>query len=154
MDGNDPKQLAISQLALSRRIRKLAAAASDSPVKTSENLIPFVSRGVEFRPTASSGFSKDGMLFVFFELFEPQFSESPSTTVAAHLRILDARTNEVKIDFALVDAAPYINPGNPLIPIARGIRLDSLPIGSYRLEVRATDSAGNSTAWRSATFTV
>jgi hypothetical protein len=40
------------------------------------------------------------------------------------------------------------------IPVGRGMDLSKLPMGSYRLDVQATDSTGKSAAWRSASFTV
>jgi hypothetical protein len=81
---------------------------------------------------------------------------NPSTTlkVEAHIRILDAKTGKVVKDFPPVDATPYMNPGSTTIPIARKIPYEELPKGAYRLEVQATDSAGRSTAVRTADFTV
>jgi hypothetical protein len=81
---------------------------------------------------------------------------NPSTTlkVEAHIRILDAKTGKVVKDFPPVDATPYMNPGSTTIPIAREISFEQLPKGAYRLEVQATDSAGRTTAVRTADFTV
>jgi hypothetical protein len=44
--------------------------------------------------------------------------------------------------------------GSSIIPVGRGMDISKLPIGSYRLDVQATDSTGKSTPWRSANFTV
>jgi predicted phage tail protein len=41
-----------------------------------------------------------------------------------------------------------------MIPIGDELKVDQLPKGDYRLEVQATDSAGRSTPWRTANFTV
>jgi len=58
------------------------------------------------------------------------------------------------VDTDLRSAASWIQAGSPLIPIAEQIAVDKLPAGSYRLEVKASDSAGKSTVWRAADFTV
>jgi len=47
-----------------------------------------------------------------------------------------------------------VKAGSPVIPIGRGIDINKLPNGSYRLDVQATDSAGKSTPWQAANFTV
>ena len=41
-----------------------------------------------------------------------------------------------------------------VIPIGIGIDISKLPKGSYRLEIQATDSAGQSTPWKTANFMV
>jgi hypothetical protein len=79
---------------------------------------------------------------------------SATLTVQAHIRIVDGTTCQVVKDFPPVDGAPYERAGSSMIPIAREIPFDQLPKGAYRLEVQATDSAGRSTPWRTASFTV
>ena len=53
-----------------------------------------------------------------------------------------------------INTAQYIKPKDPVVPIGRGIDISKLPSGSYRLEIRATDSTGKTTPWKKATFTV
>lgn len=53
-----------------------------------------------------------------------------------------------------ISAAQYIKRKDPVIPIGRGIDISKLPLGSYRLEIRATDPAGRATPWKSGTFDV
>ena len=67
---------------------------------------------------------------------------SLALTVTAHIRITDAKTGEVKDDFAPIDALPYQRPGSWVIPITREIPYNKLPKDAYRLEVQATDSGG------------
>jgi hypothetical protein len=70
------------------------------------------------------------------------------------LKVVDAKTSEPKSDFPSLDVASYIEAGSTAIHIAREIPIDKLPPGSYRLEVQAADSAGKSTVWRTANFSV
>lgn len=51
-----------------------------------------------------------------------------------------------------MDVTSYEKPGSTTIPAARMIPFDKFPKAKYRLEVQATDSAGRSTAWRTADF--
>jgi hypothetical protein len=64
------------------------------------------------------------------------------------------KTGQITKDFEPVDAAPYIQPGSRVIRIARVMAAGQLPKGVYRMEVQASDSAGRSTPWRTANFTV
>jgi hypothetical protein len=51
-----------------------------------------------------------------------------------------------------VKAAPQ--PGSPLVPIGLKLPVASLTPGSYRVELQAMDSVGNSTKVRAADFEV
>ena len=53
-----------------------------------------------------------------------------------------------------VDTTRYRKTGSAVIAVGRGVKLNHLSPGSYRLEVQASDTTGKSTAWRSAEFTV
>lgn len=154
VDNFDGKQLAISEIALSRRIRKVS---SDSPAgsnRTAGGYLPLVSKDIEITPTADTTFKRLKPLYAYFEVYEPALTAKSAITVEAHLRVVDARTGDVKMNFQAVNVAPYIKTGSSVIPIARGINLRNLSNGSYRLEIRATDSTGKSTPWRAANFTI
>lgn len=156
VDSYDPKQLALSQIALARRVRKLSAVPSPEPApKPPGSFTPLISKGVEFTPTSDTHFRKDELLCAYFEVNDPQRPLDVPTTVKAHLRIVDANTGKVKLDFEPVSAAPYVIPGSSLIPIARGIDLGTLADGPYRLVVQVTDdAAGQDTPWRKVNFQV
>jgi hypothetical protein len=120
----------------------------------SGSYIPLVSKGVEFTPTADPNFKRNEMLYAYFEVLDPGNSMQATTKVKAQLKIVDVKTGEVKVEYESVDAARYATGGSSLIRIARGIDLNSLAEGEYQLKVRATDPAGTSTEWRTATFVV
>jgi hypothetical protein len=153
VDSFVPKQLALSQIALARRVRKLKDQSVDPAFKQPATFSPLVSKAVEFTPTTDPNFQKDELLCAYFEVNDPQRASGAPTTVKAHVRIVDANTGKLKLDFEPVSAAPYVTPANSLIPIARGIDLSTLPDGAYRLEVQAT-AAGQDTPWRAANFQV
>ena len=150
----DDKQASISDVALCRRERKIPVEVQDVPAKMSGSYIPLVSKGVEFTPTADLNFKRNEMLYAYFEVLDPGNSMQATTRVKAQLKIVDVKTGEVKVEYESVDAARYATGGSSLIRIARGIDLNSLAEGEYQLKVRATDPAGTSTEWRTATFVV
>lgn len=152
VESYDGKELALSQLALSRRVRKLNAQSTDPPPKQPGSLTPLMSKGVEFTPTTGTHFRKDQMIYTYFEVNEPQRAPGAATTVMAHMRIMDANTGRVKLDFEPVNAAPYATSDSSVIRIGRGIDLSTLADGPYRLEVQATNAGGQATLWRTADF--
>ncbi len=152
VDGFAPNQLALSQIALARRVRKLSDQSTDTALKQPGSFSPLVSKAVEFTPTTDTHF-EDEFLCAYFEVNDPQHPSGSSTTVKAHIRIVDANTGKLKLDFEPVSAAPYTTPGSSVISIARGLDVSTLPDGQYRLEVQAT-AAGQNTPWRAANFEV
>lgn len=154
VENFDDKRLSTSAIVLSRRIRAVAPGSPASPERLSGGHAPLVSKGIEITPTADNRFKKNESLYAYFEVYEPRLVAKSAITVEAHLRILDAKSGAVKKNLQAVNTAPYIQEGSPIIPIGRGISLKNLSNGSYRLEVRASDSTGTSTAWRTANFTI
>jgi hypothetical protein len=162
VDVFDRKELAISAISLCKQIDDVSASSSGRPsalagawtAKSLGSYVPLVSDDIEFKPTGNTRFKKDETLYTYFEVYEPLLATEPSTTVEIRVRIVDLKTGEVRSDSPPVSATPYVKAGSPVIPIGRKTNISNLPKGSYRLDVQATDSAGKSTAWRSANFTV
>jgi hypothetical protein len=153
VDSFAPKQLALSQIALARRVRKLKEQSVDPALKQPGTFSPLISKMVEFTPTTDAHFQKDELLCAYFEVDDPQHPPGAATPVKAHLRIVDANTGKLKLDFEPVSVTSYISPGSSVISIARGLDLSALPDGLYRVEVQAT-TAGQDTSWRTANFEV
>ena len=115
---------------------------------------PLVSKDVEFKPTGNTQFRKGDALYTYFEIYEPMLEGQSPAKVQIQMRIIDLRTSEVISDSQPISAVPYMQAGSSIIPVGCGMDISKLPIGSYRLDVQATDSTGKSTPWRSANFTV
>jgi hypothetical protein len=155
IDKYDGRELGLSSVMLCKRFRDAhvaaveAAAANQAP-----QYVPLVSKDIQVTPTGDTRFKPGEPLIAYFELYLPSPAGQSGTQVQAHLRVVDAKTGQVAKDFPPVDAASYMQAGKPAIPIAREIPIDTLPKGSYRLELQATDSTGKTTPWRTAAFTV
>ena len=74
--------------------------------------------------------------------------------IGLELRVVDPKTKEQKSTTGLINMASAMQPGSPLIPIALRLPIASLSPGSYQVELKAQDSAGNATNVRSADFEV
>jgi hypothetical protein len=153
IEGYDATKLAISDVALSGRVRKNTppSAAQEAP---QQGYAPLTSRNIEFTLATDSNFTRDKRLFVYLEVLRPAREEQPSPVIQVQLRIQDTKTGDTKIAFKPIDVTPYVVSGSAIIPIIRGIELTALPDGPYRLEAKATDVSGSSTAWRGANFSV
>jgi hypothetical protein len=149
----DSSRLGISDVALSRRVRKVAPDASGAATQVADSYTPLISKGVEFTPAANPSFFPDEMLFAYFEINDP-LEARPNAKTVANLKIVDANSGELADTFAPVDTETYRNASNPVIAVGRGLRLNHLAPGSYRLDVQASDESGKTTAWHSASFTV
>jgi len=154
VDSFDTKQLAISEIALSRRFRKVSPESPTETNRAAGGYLPLVSKGVEITPTADTRFKTGEPLYAYFEVYEPQLAAKSAITVEAHLRVVDAKTGNLKMNLQAVNVAPYIKAGSLVIPIARGINLRNLSYGAYQLEIRASNSMGKSTPWRAANFSI
>ena len=116
-------------------------------------LTPLVSKGIEFMPTGDTRFEKKEPLAAYFEVYEPLLAGGGNAHVQFEMRIVDSKTGEVKSDTGFKPADEFLNPGKAVIPISQKISVDELAPGNYQIQVRAKDSAGTVTDWRTASFT-
>ena len=150
--GFNRTSLAISGIVLSKRYRTVA----DGPQSAARapQFVPLVKNGLELTPVSGTRFSKGEQLMTYFEIYEPHAGGTAAAKVQFQMKVIDVKTGELKIDTGLRPVEPGIQPANPVIPIAEQTTINKLPPGAYRLEVQASDSAGERTDWRAASFTV
>jgi hypothetical protein len=149
------KRLTLSSVMLCKRFRLAAVAAKEAAAgHFAPEFVPLVSQGIRFTPAADTRFKKSDPFIGYFQVYEPLLARRPAVKVEVHMAIADAKNGKTVEVFRNLDAAAYERPGSSTIPIARKIPIAQLPKGAYRLEVWATDSAGGSTAKRTADFTV
>ncbi len=150
----DASKLGISDVVLSRRVRKVMTDATEAAAQVANSYTALISKGVEYSPTASTQFWPEDTLFAYFEINEPLAAGTAGSNVHSNMRILEARSGTVTETFEPVDTATYRKVGSAWIPVGRGVRLNHLAPGEYRIEVQASDTEGKSTAWKSADFRV
>jgi predicted phage tail protein len=89
----------------------------------------------------------------YFEVYEPLLAAGQAK-VEFQMRVIDAKTGQLKVGTGSRSAQAYAHSGSSVIPIAQEIAINKLPKGAYRVEVQAVDSAGRQTPWRAASFSV
>jgi hypothetical protein len=115
---------------------------------------PLIAQGVQLVPSGSNHFKRSESTGMYVEVYEPLLASANPPKVILEVLLLNAKTGEQKAHFAVKDTAALIKPGNPMIPVGVQIPVKQLDPGAYRVEMRALDSAGNSTKMRTADFTV
>lgn len=154
VDDYDSTKLAIGGLALVQTFRKVGPNRKILPRSLADRYPPLTARGIEIAPVANTTFKKGFPFDFYLQVYEPQDVGAQQSTVLVHLQIRDAKTNRIVKQLEPLSAAPYITPGNRVIPIVSEIDIAKLVKGAYELEAQATDSTGASTAWRTANFTI
>jgi VWFA-related protein len=140
VDPYQPAQFAISGLVLSRQYGPASDPRLHTGATWTADRTPLVSEGMRVVPSGSDRFKKSDAPAVYVEIYEP----ATAAGVTLKMRIFNRTTGEQKLDTGLLQVTLPAANGNPAIPVAKRVPVDSLPPGSYRLELEAGDSAGKS----------
>jgi VWFA-related protein len=154
VDSYDGKRFDLSSLALSREVHPVSQLADGMDADLIAGNVPLVTGGVEVVPAADYHFKKTEPAFVYMEIYEPLLAGSNPPKVGVEMTILDSKTGAAPVKLAFMANDHVIQPGNPVVPLGLKVPVDKLDPGSYRLELHALDSAGNSSTVRSSEFEV
>lgn len=152
IDKFDAKQFGMSAVALSKEFHPLAQVSTDLDAALLEDRTPLVAQGMQIVPAGSDRFKKTDLAVFYVEIYDPLLTTATPPNVGIQMRVMDRKTGEKKVDTG--GPAPSAKNGNPVVALGLRLPVDKLPPGSYRLELKAIDSAGNSTAARTADFEV
>ena len=111
-----------------------------------------VVHGLQISPSASNHFKKTDTAAIYAEIYEPLLKNPNPPEVAYELIIVERKSGQEKLHIG--DRTPKGKAGDPVIPLGLKLPVASLDPGSYRLNLRAVDSAGNSSKTRSTDFEV
>jgi len=152
VDSYDAKQLSISTVAMSTEVYPVNQMSASLDAALLEDRKPLVSQGMEIVPTGSDHFKKADPAVLYVEIYDPLLTGANPPKVGIQLQVLDRKTGEKKVDMGGLIPTPEA--GNPVVPLGMKLPLDKLTPGSYQLEVKAIDTAGNSTTVRKTDFEV
>ena len=158
IDPYDAGQFGLSAMAFSKQIRHVTDMETQLDSMLLENRTPLVTQGMELIPTADTHFKKNDPAAIYVEIYEPLLiakATPPANAPKVGLQVdfVDRKSGEHKIQ-AGIDAQSSVRDRNPVIPVGLRIPLDKLGSGSYRVELKAVDSAGNASKLRAADFDV
>jgi VWFA-related protein len=152
IDPYRSQDFSISAVALSNQVRRAADLSTDLDSQLLEDRIPLLVQGLQISPSASNHFKKTDMAAIYAEVYEPLLKNANPPEVGYELIIVERKSGQQKVH--LGDRTPKGTPGNPVIPLGLKLPVASLAPGSYRLDLRALDSVGNSSKTRSTDFEV
>ena len=152
IDPYDKKQFAMSSLAFSRQMFRVSDITSGMETQLLEDKKPLVSQGVQLIPSGSNHFKKTENIGAYVEVYDPFLLGENPPKVGLDIRVIDRNTGKEAIRAAVTNTADAVKAGNPVVPLALRIPVEKLNPGSYRVELRAIDTAGNHTQTRSAEF--
>jgi len=152
IDPYDGKKFTMSTVVLSKEMHPVSEMTASLDAAMLEDRSPLVSQGIELIPSGSDQFKKTDHAAFYVEVYDPLLVGATPPKVAIQVRVFDRATNDKKIDSG--GAISEAKAGNPMVPIGLRIPLENLPPGSYRLELKAMDSAGNTSPQRTADFEV
>ena len=151
----DGQQLAISDLAFSSIQRDASWAVREAAHLSPATIVPtpLVSGTVQFIPETDTRHRKHSPVALYCEIYEPLLTKQ-KVAVYLRSRVIDLKNGSVVVNTLPMSAADYILPGNMVIPIGLKLGTNKLKKGHYRLEMQASDSAGQETEWRHIEFTI
>jgi VWFA-related protein len=153
IDAYDGKQFALSAVALSKERHLVTDAEAGLDSALLEGRTPLIASGVQITPTGSDRFRKTDTASCYLELYEPLNMGDKLAAVGVQLRVLDRKTGEVKGDSGLMEVTNQSKLGNPVVPVALRLPVNTFPVGAYKAEFIAKDGAGKS-ATRTVDFDV
>jgi hypothetical protein len=107
---------------------------------------------MQISPSASNHFKKTDTAAIYAEVYAPLLKKPNPPEVAYELIVVERKTGKEKLHVG--DRTPKGSEGNPVIPLGLKLPVANLDPGSYRLDLRAVDSAGNASKTRSTDFDV
>jgi VWFA-related protein len=150
--------LTVSALALSDDDRPLPGLTAELHNEMVEGPHRLGSKGRESVPMGGAEFHTNGLAYFYFEVYEPRLAQATDATPVKppviRIRVLDRKTGQAKEDSGPMDASDWMEPGNPVMPIALTLPVASLAAGAYSLEVRVEHDGGQDAVVRTADFEV
>ena len=152
IDPYDGKQFTLSAVALSNDISRVSDQESGLDAELLEGKKPLVVQGMQITPSGANRFKKTDRGALYAEVYEPGLLGPNPPEVGVQLRVLDRKTGEQKQDTGLMRVSAAVHSENPVIPVGLKLPIDGLVAGAYRAELKAVDSAGHTSAIRTADF--
>jgi len=143
IDAYDIKKFGLSALALSKEVHKASDLGTGLDALLLEDRVPLIANGIQVVPSGSNQFKKaDNSAYFYAEIYEPLLAAGKTPVVAIELRVLDPKTGEQKEDTGLMRVDVMAQKGNPIVALGARIPTASLTPGTYKVELKAVDDAG------------
>jgi hypothetical protein len=136
---------------LSDQISKVAASSVSMDEALLADQKTFVARGYELQPSANNSFRLGGPVALYVEVYEPAMLATSAPQIGLEYEVIDRKSNQ-PVANASTQVSSFGKLGNPVVPVGIPLKLDNVPAGTYEIEIRAFDSAGNRSPVQHAQF--
>ena len=151
-----PNEFSMSGVALSKESHPATDLRLDVDALLVDDQTPLIANGKRVVPYGSNRFQKTDPAGFYFEIYEPLLASAEPDKrpeVGVQIRMLDSKTLQPKSDSGVLKLNTQTANASGMLPVSVTMGLTDLGTGSYLLEVKAVDSAGN-TVRRVAPFEV
>ncbi len=154
IDPYNDKQFGISGLALSNEMRRVSDATVGLDAELLEDHTPLVVRGMQIVPSGTNRFKASDTAEIYVEVYDPLLLGEKPPKMLLQYSLLDLKTGERKLDVSISNTESSVVAGSRVVPLGLKLPVADLRPGSYRVEIRAMDVAGNSSPTRTAEFQI
>ncbi|MGA8765878.1 MAG: hypothetical protein WB559_02570, partial [Candidatus Acidiferrales bacterium] len=152
IDPYDGNTFSVGGIALSNQINQVEGMGGALEADLLSDRTPLIVKNLEIVPSASNHFKKTDQVALYTQLYDPHLVDPHPPAVRIAYNIVNSKTGEVVATARDVDAAPFLDKENTVVPLALKVPLDQFPPGSYRLDFQASDASGGLTKIRSVMF--
>jgi len=152
VDPYDGKSFTISAITLSDNLQPAAGLGGALEADLLSDRTPLIFRDMEVVPSASNRFKRTETVALYAQIYDPSLESQNPQSVRLDYSIVDLKTGEGVLGGRGIDLTSFINKGSPVVPIGLRLPVDHLEPGSYRLDIEASDDAGDHTKIRSVKF--
>jgi VWFA-related protein len=152
IDSYDGKSFSLSGIALTKHLERV----SDLGGALDEDLLadhtPLVVHQMEVIPSGSYRFSKKDKVALYAQIYQPSAASANAAALRVAYQVVDQKTGKPVFATGTIDASGFVEKGNPVVPLALVIPIDTLAPGSYRVELQAGEVGGASSPIRTVEF--
>jgi VWFA-related protein len=152
IDPYDGKSFTISAITLSDHVEPASGLGGALEADLLSDRTPLVFKDMEVIPSGSNRFRRTETVALYAQIYDPDLESQNPRSVRLGYAIVDLKTGQGVIGGRDIDLTPFINKGNPVLPIGLHLPIDHLEPGSYRLDIQASNDLGQQTKVRSVTF--
>jgi VWFA-related protein len=152
IDPYRDQDFSISAVALSNTIRRASDLSTDLDSQLLEDRTPLLVQGLQISPSASNHFKRTDTAAIYTEIYEPLLKNPNPPQIAYELTVVERKSGQQKAHAG--ERIAKVNAGNPVVPLGLKLPVAALDPGSYRVELRALDTAGNISKTRTVDFDV
>jgi VWFA-related protein len=152
IDPYDGKTFTMSAVMLSDNVAPAAGMGGAIEEDLLSDHSPLIVKGMEIMPSGSNHFKHTENVALYTQIYDPALVSDKPPAIKCSFAVVDLKTGKGVLGGRDIDLASFVNKGNPVVPVGMKLPVDQLQPGSYRLEIQATNDAGQKTTVRSVKF--